>query len=58
VKQYLDYLVGGITIGTPEKIVQGLNEYIDLGVSHFIIYFKGLNNSILELFKSNIIDKI
>jgi hypothetical protein len=50
--------VGGITIGTPEKIVQGLNEYIDVGVSHFIIYFKGLNNSILELFKSNIIDKI
>ena len=58
VKQYLDHVVGGITIGTPEKIIKGLNEYIELGVSHFVIHFKGLNNSILELFKSHIINKI
>jgi len=58
VKQYLDSLVGGITIGTPEKIINGLNQYIELGVSHFIIQFKGLSNSILKLFKSQIINKI
>jgi alkanesulfonate monooxygenase SsuD/methylene tetrahydromethanopterin reductase-like flavin-dependent oxidoreductase (luciferase family) len=57
-KQYLDYLVGGITIGTPEKIIKGLNEYIEFGVSHFVIHFKGLNNSSLKLFKSKIINKI
>ena len=58
VEQYLDFLVGGITIGTPEKIINGLNQYIEIGVSHFIIQFKGLNNSILKLFRSQIINKI
>jgi len=58
VKQYIDLLVDGITIGTPEKIISGLNQYVELGVSHFIIQFKGLNNSILKLFKSQIINKI
>jgi len=58
IKEYLDHNVGGITIGTPEKIVKGLNEYIELGVSHFVIHFKALNNSVLELFKSQIINKI
>jgi len=57
VKQYLDYLVGGITIGTPEKIIKGVNEYIEFGVSHFVIHFIGLNNSSLKLFKSKIINK-
>ncbi|MDW0181189.1 MAG: TIGR03560 family F420-dependent LLM class oxidoreductase [Nitrososphaeraceae archaeon] len=58
VEQCLDSLVGGITIGTPEKIINGLNQYIEIGVSHFIIQFKGLNNSILKLFRSQIINKI
>jgi F420-dependent oxidoreductase-like protein len=58
VEQYLDFLVGGITIGTPEKIINGLNQFIELGVNHFIIQFKGLNNSTLKLFRSQIINKI
>jgi alkanesulfonate monooxygenase SsuD/methylene tetrahydromethanopterin reductase-like flavin-dependent oxidoreductase (luciferase family) len=56
--QYLDKLAGGILIGTPEKIIKGLNEYIDLGVSHFIIHFRELNNSTLKFFKSKITNKI
>lgn len=58
IREYLSSHVDGITIGTPDKIIRGLNQYIELGVSHFIIQFKGLNNSILELFKSQIINKI
>ena len=58
IKQYLDYLVGGITIGVPEKIVKALNEYVELGVTHFIIHFIGLNNSILKLFRSKVANKI
>lgn len=58
VNQYLDYLVGRITIGTREKIIRGLNDYIEFGVSHFVIHFKGLNNSSLRLFKSKTINKI
>ena len=58
IKEYLDYLVGGITIGIPEKIIKGLNEYIEIGVTHFIIHFIGLNNSVLKLFKSKVVNKI
>jgi alkanesulfonate monooxygenase SsuD/methylene tetrahydromethanopterin reductase-like flavin-dependent oxidoreductase (luciferase family) len=58
IKEYLDYLVGGISIGIPEKIIKGLNEYIDIGVTHFIIHFKGLNNSVLKLFRSKVVNKI
>jgi alkanesulfonate monooxygenase SsuD/methylene tetrahydromethanopterin reductase-like flavin-dependent oxidoreductase (luciferase family) len=57
-KQYLDYLVGGITIGVPEKIIKGINEYIELGVTHFIIHFTGLNNSVPKLFRSKVVRKI
>src|SRR5919108_446420 len=57
-KQYLQYLVGGITIGTPERIIKGLNEYIGIGVSHFIIHFVELNIQSLKLFESKIISKI
>ena len=58
IKEYLDYLVGGITIGIPEKIIKGLNEYIEIGVTHFIIHFIGLNNSVLKLFRSKVVNKI
>jgi len=58
IKEYLDYLVGGIAIGIPEKIIKGLNEYIEIGVTHFIIHFIGLNNSVLKLFRSKIVNKI
>jgi alkanesulfonate monooxygenase SsuD/methylene tetrahydromethanopterin reductase-like flavin-dependent oxidoreductase (luciferase family) len=58
IKQYLDYLVGGITIGVPEKITKGLNEYIELGVTHFILHFIGLNNSVLKLFRSKVVNKL
>jgi len=58
IKEYLDYLVGGITIGIPEKIIKALNEYIEIGVTHFIIHFIGLNNSVLKLFKSKVVNKI
>jgi len=56
-KQYLNYLVGGITVGIPEKIIKGLNEYVELGITHFIIHFIGLNNSVLKLFRSKVVNK-
>ena len=57
-KQYLNYLVGGITVGIPEKIIKGLNEYVELGITHFIIHFIGLNNSVLKLFRSKVVNKL
>ncbi|MFB5600534.1 MAG: TIGR03560 family F420-dependent LLM class oxidoreductase [Nitrososphaeraceae archaeon] len=57
-KQYLEYLVDGITVGTPEKIIRGLNEYIDQKVTHFIIHFLNLNQDSLESFKSKVVNNI
>lgn len=57
-EQHLQYLVGGITIGTSERIIKGLNQYIDVGVSHFIMHFIELKIQSLKLFESEVIRKI
>jgi F420-dependent oxidoreductase-like protein len=57
-EQYLQYLAGGVTTGTPERIIRGLNEYIDVGVTHFIMHFIVLNEQILKLFESKVTSKI
>lgn len=58
VEQYIQYLVDGITIGTPEKILQGIRTYVDIGVRHFILHFIGLNDAVLRLFDSKVIRRI
>ena len=45
-------------VGTPEEVTSKLNEYIDLGITHFILHFVGLNEKSLKLFYSKIIKKI
>ena len=45
-------------IGTPEKVMAGLNRYIDLGLTHFILDFVGLDEQTLKLFDSKIIKKL
>ncbi len=58
VDQYIKDLVGGITIGVPERIVKGINEYLELGVTHFIFQFIGLDEKTLKLFHSKVIRKV
>ncbi|MGN6628591.1 MAG: TIGR03560 family F420-dependent LLM class oxidoreductase [Candidatus Nitrosocosmicus sp.] len=54
-KQYIEYLANGITIGNPDIILKGINEYVDVGVTHFIMHFIGLDEFSLRLFDSKII---
>ena len=54
-EEYLRYLVDGDAVGTPEKILQGIKKYIDIGVTHFILHFIGLDETTLRLFNSKII---
>lgn len=51
-QEYLQYLVGGIAIGTP---LQGIRKYIDTGVTHFILHFIGLDYVTLRLFDAKVI---
>lgn len=57
-EQYLEDLVGGITVGVPETILEGINNYLDLGVTHFIFQFIGLDEKSLKLFYSKVIKKV
>jgi alkanesulfonate monooxygenase SsuD/methylene tetrahydromethanopterin reductase-like flavin-dependent oxidoreductase (luciferase family) len=58
IQEYIQYLVGGITVGTPEKIVKGLNEYANIGVNHIVIHFIKLDEQILKEFTSKVITKM
>ena len=58
VEQYLKDLVDGITIGVPERILKGINEYLNIGVTHFIFQFIGLDEKALKLFYSKVITKV
>ncbi len=54
-EQRLQYLVGGVTVGTPEKVLQGIKRYLDIGVTHFILHFIALNETTLRLFDAKVI---
>jgi alkanesulfonate monooxygenase SsuD/methylene tetrahydromethanopterin reductase-like flavin-dependent oxidoreductase (luciferase family) len=58
VEEYVKYLADGITIGTPDKILRGIDEYMQIGVTHFIMHFVGINEDSLKLFNSKVIEKI
>ena len=54
-EEYLQYLVGGVAVGTPEKVLQGIKKYIDIGVTHFILHFIGLDETTPRLFDAKVI---
>ena len=54
-EEYHQSLVGGITVGTPEKVLQGIKKYMDIGVTHFILHFIGLDETTLRLFDTKVI---
>ena len=58
IEQYIEYLVNGITIGDPDKILNGINKYVEMGVTHFIMHFMGLDEVSLRLFDSKIIKRL
>jgi alkanesulfonate monooxygenase SsuD/methylene tetrahydromethanopterin reductase-like flavin-dependent oxidoreductase (luciferase family) len=58
-EEYSQYLVDSVIVGTPERVLQGIRKYLDIGVRHFVLHFIGLNNNaILRLFDSKVITKI
>jgi len=57
-KEYSQYLVDSVMLGTPEKVLQGIRKYLDIGVRHFVLHFIGLDHAILRLFDSKVITRI
>jgi len=58
IEEYSQYLVSSVTVGTPDKVLQGIRKYLDIGVRHFVLHFIGLNNNAIRLFDSKVIRKI
>lgn len=60
VEQYMERTNGKATVGTPEQVTHDLNEYMDLGIRHFILHFIGLDPTLkmLQLFTSRIMKKM
>jgi alkanesulfonate monooxygenase SsuD/methylene tetrahydromethanopterin reductase-like flavin-dependent oxidoreductase (luciferase family) len=45
-------------VGLHENIISGLNKYVDIGITHFIMDFVGLNENTIKLFDSKVIKKL
>jgi F420-dependent oxidoreductase-like protein len=45
-------------VGTPENIRRVINEYIDLGITHFVLDLIGLNEDTVKMVDSKIIKKL
>jgi F420-dependent oxidoreductase-like protein len=45
-------------LGLPENIISGLNKYVNIGITHFIMDFVGLNENTIKLFDSKVIKKL
>jgi F420-dependent oxidoreductase-like protein len=58
IEQFKLALAGGYAIGTPEEIVAGLRKYIEIGVTHYVLHFMALDESILKLFRSKVVNKL
>jgi hypothetical protein len=48
----------GSLVGVPENIMSGLNKYVDIGITHFIMDFVGLSENTIKLFNSKVIKKL
>jgi alkanesulfonate monooxygenase SsuD/methylene tetrahydromethanopterin reductase-like flavin-dependent oxidoreductase (luciferase family) len=56
VAEFKKSIAGGLTIGNIDDVMQGISQYANIGVSHFIFHFLYLDNSVLREF-SKIIKK-
>ena len=48
--QFKKSIAGGLTVGTIDDIINGVSQYVNIGVSHFIFHFLHLDQNILKKF--------
>jgi hypothetical protein len=56
VAEFKKSIAGGLTVGTIDDVVEGIAQYINIGVSHFIFHFLHIDNSVIKEF-SKVIKK-
>jgi alkanesulfonate monooxygenase SsuD/methylene tetrahydromethanopterin reductase-like flavin-dependent oxidoreductase (luciferase family) len=50
VAQFKKSIAGGLTVGTIEDIMNGVSQYVNIGVDHFIFHFLHLDHTVLKEF--------
>jgi hypothetical protein len=50
VDQFSKSVVGGLTVGTIDDIINGISQYVNVSVNHFIFHFLLLDQSVLKKF--------
>jgi alkanesulfonate monooxygenase SsuD/methylene tetrahydromethanopterin reductase-like flavin-dependent oxidoreductase (luciferase family) len=50
IDQFKKSVDGGLTVGTIDDIINGISQYVNIGVSHFIFHFLHLDQRVLKKF--------
>ena len=50
VDQFNKSVAGGLTVGTIDDIINGISQYANVSVNHFIFHFLLLDQSVLKKF--------
>ena len=50
IDQFKKSAVGGLTVGTIDDIINGISQYVNIGVTHFIFHFLHLDQRVLKKF--------
>ncbi|MDW0156803.1 MAG: hypothetical protein QOK62_00880, partial [Nitrososphaeraceae archaeon] len=50
IDQFKKSAAGGLTVGTIDDIINGISQYVNVGVTHFIFHFLHLDQRVLKKF--------
>ncbi|MDW0167553.1 MAG: hypothetical protein QOK84_07990, partial [Nitrososphaeraceae archaeon] len=50
IDQFKKSAAGGLTVGTIDDIINGISQYVNIGVTHFIFHFLHLDQRVLKKF--------
>ena len=50
IDQFKKSVAGGLTVGTIDEIINGISQYVNIGVTHFVFHFLHLDHRVLKKF--------
>src|SRR5919106_1339938 len=50
VAEFKKSIAGGLTVGTVDEVIEGIAQYINIGINHFIFDFLHIDSSVLKEF--------
>ena len=50
VAEFKKSIAGGLTVGTIDEVIEGISQYVNIGVNHFIFHFLHIDGNVLKEF--------